>query len=213
MDHPEMITSDGPLFFAESSGQIRPLAEAFRALSRRRLVITGGPGTGKTTLAVQLLLELLNQTQAGEPVPVLFSLVGWSPEAQPRVQGWLTEQLEREYPALRAVGSDTARALVERGRILPILDGLDEVPAVRRPSIIAALNTSLAYDDGLILTSRRPEYQRAITEGGKMLTAAAVIAPLALSKVETAAYLRKPSVPPPAMDDQRSGGTARGGWR
>lgn len=80
MDHPEVIAASG-LTFTSSSERIAEVAAAFRRLDRRRLVITGGPGTGKTTLAVQLLLELLTHPQPDEPVPVFFSLVGWAPEA------------------------------------------------------------------------------------------------------------------------------------
>ncbi|MFN2497183.1 MAG: NACHT domain-containing protein, partial [Pseudonocardiaceae bacterium] len=197
MDHPEVIATSG-LTFAGSSGQLTELVAAFRRLDRRRLVITGGPGTGKTTLALQLLLELLDHPQPNEPVPVLFSLVGWDPQEQPRLQDWLTDRLDRDYPALRAFGVDAARALVERGKILPVLDGLDEVPATLRPGIITALNdVALPAKSGLILTSRRGEYAAAVAGAGDVLTAAAVIAPLALTRIDAASYLRKHLSPDP----------------
>ena len=53
-----LIAREGFLFDG-GSDDIQALARQFQALKRRRLVITGGPGTGKTTLAVQLLLHLL----------------------------------------------------------------------------------------------------------------------------------------------------------
>jgi len=84
MDHPQVIAPGGQLAFSGRSDQMTPLVEKFRRLERRRLVITGGAGSGKTTLAVQLLLELLTHPQPGEPVPVFFSLVGWDPQSHPR---------------------------------------------------------------------------------------------------------------------------------
>jgi hypothetical protein len=188
MDHPQVIAHDG-LTFSGRSDRMTSLAGEFRQLSRRRLVITGGTGSGKTTLAVQLLLELLAHPQPGEPIPVLFSLVGWDPQSRPRLQDWLTARLELDYPALRSFGANTTRALVERGKILPILDGLDEIPENRRPRIITALNACLAVDSGVVMTSRRSEYTDAI-DASDVLTAAAVIHPEPLTSNEVATYLR-----------------------
>ncbi|MGH4006601.1 MAG: hypothetical protein ACRDTH_00250 [Pseudonocardiaceae bacterium] len=106
MDHPRRIR-DGQLSFTGRSDRIGPLAEKFRGLRCRRLVILGGPGSGKTTLAVQLLLELLAIPRAGEPIPVLLSLASWDPAEYPRLHGWLAHRLATGYPSLRCA---TAKA-------------------------------------------------------------------------------------------------------
>ncbi|RGA06328.1 NACHT domain-containing protein [Microbispora triticiradicis] len=201
MDHPRLIGHQ-PLTFTATGDRIPRLAENFRALRRRRLVITGGPGSGKTTLAVQLLLHLADDHRPEEPVPVLFTIAGWDTTAQPRLHDWLAARLAQDYPALTnpAYGPDAARTLVGRGHILPILDGLDELPGDARASAIAALNGSLAERDQFILTSRTGELAAALDQAGDVLTAAAVIAPRPLTPQAAAGYVRTCLPPRPRHD-------------
>ncbi|MEU8152017.1 NACHT domain-containing protein [Nonomuraea sp. NPDC048901] len=183
------------------SDDIAALASRFRALERRRLVITGAPGTGKTTLAVQLLLELIDscdfyQANVGEqkiaPIPVLFPISGWDTRHHSQLHDWLVMRLREDYPALASSGSklDLASRLVSAGYILPILDGLDELPAEARVRAIEALNKSLAAADQLILTSRVDEFTSAVTQAGRPLNAAAVITAQPLPPEAAASYLR-----------------------
>jgi len=197
MDRVRSITV-GELSFTGRSDRIGPLAEQFRGLLCRRLVILGGPGSGKTTLAVQLLLQLLATSRAGDPIPVLLSLASWDPTEQPQLHDWLAERLAADYPSLRAFGPDVARALAEQGHILPILDGLDELPLARQPEVIIALNDSLTEADQLVLTSRTREYGTAIAEAHKVLNAAAVIEPEPLSSAQAAEYLEACLFPDPS---------------
>jgi hypothetical protein len=188
MDHDERIASTR-LRFAGHSDRIPALTDQFRKLRRRRLVIIGGAGSGKTTLAVQLLLQLLEGWQPEQPVPVLFSLASWDPHTQPRVQDWLATQLNQTYPGLRAFGLDIAQLLADQGRLLPVLDGLDEVPTERRGEVIDRLNASLHPDTGVIVTSRTDEYTETV-HTGEVLTAAAVIESEPLTGSEATTYLR-----------------------
>lgn len=176
-----------------SSDRISGLTGRFRGLRRRRLVIVGGPGTGKTTLAMQMLLDLLETRSADEPVPVMFSIADWNTETYPRLHGWLAERVRQEHPFLRTRGvdADLATTLIDGGDVLPVLDGLDDLPPEARHAALRALNRSLRKGDQLILTSRAREYGRAVEELGSALESAAVIEPEPLTPEAAAGYLRR----------------------
>jgi hypothetical protein len=190
MDHPEHIVgSRRKVRFTGRSDQISKLAGEFRRLPRRRLVVIGEAGIGKTTLAVLLLRELLEHNQDGEPIPILLSLADFDPEVD-TLHSWVVHQLASDYPALRApeYGRSAIQDLVYGRRVLPVLDGLDEVPAMIRPKVIDALNATA--EDPLILTCRTVEYVRSVGSGsGRGVTAAMVIAPDPLTSADITAYL------------------------
>jgi NACHT domain len=180
----------GRLRFSGRADRIDEMAKEFRHLMRRRLAILGEPGMGKTTLAVLLLKALLEDPQPGDPVPVLLTMSGWDPGTEPLRQ-WLARRLGEDYPALRAAvyGPNASRALVTERRILPILDGLDELPPQTRPKVLDALSTSMINADTLILTCRTTEFEKAVSApGGGVLTGGAVIEPSLLA-ADAAAYL------------------------
>ncbi|MFJ8745821.1 hypothetical protein ACIRL2_41495 [Embleya sp. NPDC127516] len=123
---------------ADPDGRLGAVVDYYRRLRPRRLVITGAPGSGKTVLALELLLALLEGRDTRDPVPVRMSLASWTTlpdddagrvghaaEAGRAVETWVREHLERVYQ----MAGDTAKALVEAGMILPVLDGLDEMDA------------------------------------------------------------------------------------
>jgi NACHT domain-containing protein len=124
-----LLVKGGRRGFAGRSDRVGELAEEFLRLSRRRLVILGGPGMGKTTLAVLLLRELLRRYEPARPVPVLLPLSGWRPRDQ-SLPDWLARRITEIYPALRAAdfGPDVVAMLIAQRRVLPVLDGLDELP-------------------------------------------------------------------------------------
>jgi hypothetical protein len=156
------------------SGGVTDLAAAFGQLTHRRLLILGGPGAGKTTLAMLMVLGLLRARAGRDPVPVLLPVGSW-PDSE-HFHTWLARAVRRGYPGLRP---QDARDLVAARRVLPVLDGLDEVPQERQAGVLSQLNTALAGGDAVILTCRSPEYEAAArTSGGLQFAATLRAEPL-----------------------------------
>ena len=183
-----------------SSADITTLIAEFRALRRRRLVLLGGAGSGKTTLAVQILLGLLDERadRPADPVPVLFSLADWRPGTDD-LRRWLVARIMADHPALADAGHGraTIEKLVDDGQVMPVLDGLDEAPAEVRTLFVTAVNRSLAGRTQLVLTSRTDEYRDAVGEGTHVLSSAVVIQPEPLTAPAAAEYLERCLPPAP----------------
>ncbi len=181
-----------------ATGTIADLAEAFLRLPSGRLVIIGPPGAGKTTLVTRLLLDLISDHGSPGPVPVLLAITSWDPRSQ-NFHGWLAGRLGIEYAALSADvgdGRNLATALVENGHVIPVLDGLDEMPLALRSLAIHRLNASLHLGEPLVLTCRTAEYVSAVA-GADAITAAGVIELLPLTLDDITGYLPRTTRPGP----------------
>ncbi|EPH41182.1 hypothetical protein STRAU_5834 [Streptomyces aurantiacus JA 4570] len=158
-------------------GGIDDIAGKYVRLPRRQLVLLGAPGAGKTVLAILLTLGLLKHRRAhGGPVPVLLSLSSWDPRAE-QLDAWVIRRLVEDYPALvnsEVFGPQAAPRLVTDGRVVPVLDGLDEIPAELHTAAIEALD-QIAPGRPLVITCRSEEYETAVATGGTVLTTAAVV--------------------------------------
>jgi hypothetical protein len=147
-------------------------------------LILGAPGSGKTTLLLELARDLIARAEADPtyPIPVVFHLASWARQRHP-LADWLVDELNERYDVPRPTG----RAWVETDQILPLLDGLDEVPAEHRLACAAAIN-AFRREHGLgplAVCSRRAEYEVLATR--LKLRGAVRIQPLSPQQVE--AYL------------------------
>lgn len=135
-------------------GSFTRIAAYYQRLEPRRLVLTGRPGSGKTLLATELVIQLLNERGDRDRVPFLVSLSAW--DTSTGFVEWLAEEIAIAH----SMSLPLAAALVEHNRIVPVLDGLDEMDAVGGPPLRAeaALRQLNQYHSPLVLTCRAEEY-------------------------------------------------------
>jgi hypothetical protein len=94
------------------------------------------------------------------------------------------------WPRLRP---DVPQRLLAAGRILPLLDGLDELPEEVRAIAIAELDRAHGTQP-LVLTCRSEEFEQAVAAGGA-LAAAAVVELEPVTAGQAAAFLRTTASP------------------
>jgi NACHT domain len=126
-----------------------------------RLVVCGAGGVGKTNWLLSLARGLVESGDHRRLVPVVLDLSTW-----PTGRGfarWVTDHLVHQFPELRASdgrgrGDDLVTRLLEAGRLVLLLDGLDEVAIARRGELLAALNDGLWQGQAVVLTTRTSAY-------------------------------------------------------
>jgi len=149
--------------------------------AQNTLLILGEPGAGKTTTLLELGRELIARARraAQEPAPVVLALSTWT--GAPRdFSEWLVAELGLRYQVPKRI----AQAWLENGRLVLLLDGLDEVAEDRRSACVDAINAfAQAHPPpGLAVTCRVAEYDALAVK--LRLRAAICLQPLTLEQVE-----------------------------
>jgi len=156
--------------------------------SKRRLLIVGEPGSGKT-IAAYSLIEYLDEREGAEGrIPLLVNLSAW--EAQDDLKAFLVDYL------CSSVGYEVheravASAFINSDRYALILDGLDEIPVGLRRHFSKRLDEfvrGLPSEVGVIVTCRTQEYQELLAtySTGLGLVQAVEILPLTSEQLDSA---------------------------
>ncbi|MEO1288880.1 MAG: NACHT domain-containing protein, partial [Chloroflexota bacterium] len=122
-----------------------------------KLLILGAPGSGKTTMLLQLLQDLLTRAESDPEylIPVVVNLSTWGELMRPLEQ-WLKSRLIDQY----YVPENIAEQWIQNDKLTILLDGLDEVEEGKRHQCTRAIN-AFRRDHGfcdIVVTSRTTEY-------------------------------------------------------
>ena len=137
-----------------------PIAEVFdRRDVGGKLLVLGNPGAGKTTTMLDLAAALVQRANADpdEPIPVMVNLSSWQNPKQPFAD-WLLNELKLKYGVSQKLG----QTWLSDKKLLPLLDGLDELPPARQEPAVLGINAWLQSDTGaprLLVCSRIEEYE------------------------------------------------------
>ncbi|GGL04511.1 NACHT and WD40 repeat domain-containing protein [Mangrovihabitans endophyticus] len=167
---PLRIKLDGELR-DEFDPAVVSLATEYHKIPSRRLVLLGEPGSGKTVLAMLLTLGLVTTRQPGGACPVLLNVAGWDPVRE-GFDAWLIRTVAQIYYNGQP---HAARELLRHGLLIPVLDGLDEIPEASRRAAVEKINLAVRGTRPVVLTCRSNEYTDAIRDGSAVLSRAPVI--------------------------------------
>ncbi|NNH73782.1 NACHT domain-containing protein [Nocardia uniformis] len=178
----EFQTSDGSSSDPADLLELNTIEQRYENLaSPRRLVILGELGAGKTVTLNQLVLDLLARRSAlsdsgryDTPVPVRVGPSGW--DGKQPFSEWMAIRLTTEYQVPRSVTA----ALMRKGYVLPVLDGLDEMDSddtdpVHARSALELLSTTAPWSSRpLIVSCRTSAFYRLRESGGMPLVDAKI---------------------------------------
>ncbi len=176
---------------ASAHGSFSTVADYYLDLDPRRLVITGGAGSGKTLLALELANSLLQQESA--PLAYVISLADWNPDEASFLDWAATATAD----ALEGVDIRAVRELIRTSRLVPVLDGLDEMDPLASDDLRAlrALQAMEEYSGAYVLTCRREAFARLESVSGEaFLPASAVVLVDPVDSGSAREYLRKRNV-------------------
>ena len=148
---------------ARAAGNIDTIADFYRQKTSGRMLILGAAGAGKSVIGITLLLKLIDEVLCPAKVkglgllkvPVIFNLTSW-PSGR-KFDDWLADEISMRFRLSPAA----ARELVQDKRILPVLDGLDEMDTEmespdRAEWAVSQLNDYIAvnWNEPIVVISR-----------------------------------------------------------
>jgi DNA polymerase III delta prime subunit len=138
----------------ETLGAERKIGDIF-AQTGRTLLVLGEPGAGKTVTLLELARDLIERFEKDptQSAPVVLNLSTW---AGGSLAAWVEAEMKSKY----FIPPKRTRAWLQHSRLIPLLDGLDEIAADRRAACLAAINQFLESGGvpGISVCCRLAEY-------------------------------------------------------
>lgn len=147
----------------------------------RSLLILGETGSGKTTLALTILKDLLHSAKHDHlsPIPLFLKLNTWK-HSDTQLIDWIIEETEKIYD----IPGEITRNWIKEGETALLLDGIDEVERRHRRECVDAINDflSLYHPISTTVTSRTAPY--IVLPARLKLNRAIILQPYSFEQVE-----------------------------
>lgn len=190
---------DGEVKIGVGEKQPLPDGQSVYELFRQRtvggkLLILGEPGSGKTTTLLDLARQLIRAAQddPDAPIPVLFNLSSWAgvtaASKTDTIGQWMVGELKLKYGVSQKLGEEW----LAKRKLLPLLDGLDEVAAGRQADCLHGINRFLQGETAaatLAVCCREEEYNQLVDVAGDRLHLNGAICLKPLSNEQVESYL------------------------
>lgn len=151
----------------------------------RSFAILGDPGSGKTTVVMQLALELL-KNDALRTTPCLLNLSSWRPDNT--LRDWILSEGAKTYHVTQGL----MKRWLDDKRLILLLDGFDEIPEEHRAACITAINAFRAENRAqeVVITTRTAEFRLASNDMTSAFDLNGAIELGALTDVQVEAFMK-----------------------
>jgi hypothetical protein len=121
-----------------------------------RLMILGKPGSGKTSFLKHIAIQCVKENFMQDYVPLFIELKSFSEEFESSSEINLFDYLEKQFSLSGDLHPDDFVRLFEHGRVLILLDGLDEVSENDSPRVESAIIKFCKeyYKNRIVITCR-----------------------------------------------------------
>ncbi|MGB5968073.1 MAG: NACHT domain-containing protein, partial [Spirulinaceae cyanobacterium] len=125
------------------------------ATDSAKLMILGKPGAGKTTFLQYLAIQCSKGEYKGDCIPIFIQLRNFVAQTKEEEDFSLTNYIARSWSSYQ-VTQEQVEILLQKGKLLVLLDGLDEVPKEYSQQVLKEIDlfANNYYQNQVIITCR-----------------------------------------------------------